>query len=166
MRAVLPTTLRHAVLRRAAPAPARPQPARFASTSTDAAQQKAKDALGSAAHTAGKAWESAAKLLGPAGEKAASLLGAYREPLFYNLAVAREVVKHVYRAEGLAPPSFGAVQAAYQTLWATATNPAHLRQLAGSGGLARVGVYALEAYGIFKIGEMMGRRSVVGYDLH
>lgn len=28
-----------------------------------------------------------------------------------------------------------------------------------------MGIYAVEAYGIFKIGEMIGRRHVVGYKL-
>ncbi|KAG5733144.1 hypothetical protein E4T56_gene19672, partial [Termitomyces sp. T112] len=54
----------------------------------------------------------------------------------------------------------------YKTIWDSVTNVAYLRQIAGNGDLARVGVYALEAYGIFKIGEMFGRRSLIGYDLH
>ncbi|KAG6873533.1 hypothetical protein C0995_014403 [Termitomyces sp. Mi166 len=163
MRPVLPTTLRHAVLRRSV---VQPRGARFASTSTEAAQQKAKDALGSAAQNAGKAWEGAVKFLGPVGEKAASLLGAYRQPLFYNLAVGREIIKQIYRTEALAPPSVSAIQTAYKTIWSSITNVAYLRQIAGNGDLARVGIYALEAYGIFKIGEMFGRRSLIGYDLH
>ncbi|KAH0588720.1 hypothetical protein J132_06272 [Termitomyces sp. J132] len=146
MRPVLPTTLRHAVLRRA-----QPRGPRFASTSTEAAQQKAKDTLGNAAQSAGKAWEGAVKFLGPAGEKAASLLGAYRQPFFYNLAVTREIVKQIYRAEGLSPPSLSTIQTAYKTIWDSVTNVAYLRQIAGNGDLARVGVYALEAYGIFKV---------------
>ncbi|KAF5332343.1 hypothetical protein D9758_017447 [Tetrapyrgos nigripes] len=35
-----------------------------------------------------------------------------------------------------------------------------------SGEIARIGVYALEAYGIFKIGEIIGRRSLVGYNVN
>ncbi|KAG6831729.1 hypothetical protein H0H87_004280 [Tephrocybe sp. NHM501043] len=164
MRPALPTTLRHTVLRRAA-APNTIR-ARFASTSTDAAQQKAKDALGSAAQTAGKAWEGAVKFLGPVGERAGNLLGAYRQPILYNLSVTREVLKQIYRTEGLAPPSLNTIQTTYQTIWRQVTNVGYLREIAGNGQLARVGVYAVEAYGIFKIGEIFGRRSLVGYDLH
>ncbi|KAG6813140.1 hypothetical protein H0H92_013764 [Tricholoma furcatifolium] len=162
MRTVISSTLRHAALRRTTTT-AR---ARFASTSSEAAQQKAKEALGSAAETAGKAWEGAAKFLGPAGEKAGNLLGSYREPLFYNLAVGREVLKQIYRTEGLAPPSLSTIQTAYKTLWERVTNPASLREAIGGSGLLRLGVYGVEAYGIFKIGEILGRRSLVGYDLH
>ncbi|KAF5380517.1 hypothetical protein D9615_004743 [Tricholomella constricta] len=162
MRPVLPTTLRHSVLRRA------PANARFASTnpSVEAAQQKAKEALGSAQKNAGKAWEGAVKFLGPVGQRAGNLLGAYREPLVYNLSVAREVLKQIYRTEGLAPPSLSTVQGAYKTLWSRATNLGYMREITANGQLARVGVYAVEAYGIFKIGEIVGRRSLVGYDLH
>ncbi|KAG6920149.1 hypothetical protein DXG01_004915 [Tephrocybe rancida] len=162
MRAALPTTFRHTVLRRMAT----PTAKRFASTSSEAAQQKAKDALGSATQTAGKAWEGAVKFLDPVGQRAGNLLGAYREPLVYNLSVAREVLKQIYRSEGLAPPSLTTVQTAYKTLWERASNVDYIRNSAGNGDLARVGVYALEAYGIFKIGEIFGRRSLVGYDLH
>ncbi|KAG6820816.1 hypothetical protein H0H93_011110 [Arthromyces matolae] len=163
MRTALYSALRQAALRRTF---VQSQGTRFASTSTDAAQQKAKDALGNAAQTAGKAWEGAVKFLGPVGEKAGSLLGAYREPLFYNFAVTREILKQIYRTEGLAPPSLNAIQTAYKSLWTNVTNVAYLRQIVANGDVARVGVYAVEAYGIFKIGEIFGRRSLVGYDLH
>jgi F-type H+-transporting ATPase subunit g len=95
------------------------------------------------------------------------MLGAYRQPLLYNLSVTREVLKHIYLAERLQPPtSLSAVQSAYATLWARACSPAYWRQIAGNGEWARVGVYAVEAFGIFKIGEILGKRSLVGYNLH
>ncbi|KAG5639454.1 hypothetical protein H0H81_001576 [Sphagnurus paluster] len=146
MRPVLPTTVRHAVLRRV------PAKGRFSSTnqSVETAQQKAKDALGSAQKNAGKALEGVSKFLGPLGQRAGNLLGAYREPLVYNLSVAREVLKQIYRTEGLAPPSLSTIQGAYKTLWTRATDVAYLRNIAGSGELVRAGVYAVEAYGIFK----------------
>jgi len=143
---------------------------RFASSSSsssaEAAQQKAKDALESAQKSAGRLLEGVGNFLEPLGKRAGSLLGGYREPLLYNLAVAREIVKQVYRAESLQPPSLDAIQQAYKTLWARASDPVYLREIVGNGEITRVGVYALEAYGIFKIGEIFGRRSLVGYDLH
>ena len=78
---------------------------------------------------------------------------AYREPLVYNFQVVRELLKQIYVAERLQPPSMSAVQNAYSTLWSHATNPTYLRELVRSGDYAKVGVYALEAYGIFKVSQ-------------
>ena len=77
---------------------------------------------------------------------------AYQQPVKYNLAVAREVLKHVYTAERLQPPtSLGAVFGTYGTLWARARSLGYWREVVRSGEYARLGVYALEAYGIFKV---------------
>jgi len=98
------------------------------------------------------------------GERVGGWLGSYREPLVYNLSVGRELLKQVYLAERLQPPtSFSTIQSAYQTLWSRASNPSYWREILRNGEWQRVGVYALEAYGIFKIGEMIGRRHIVGY---
>jgi len=84
----------------------------------------------------------------------------------YNLAVAREVLKQVYIRESLAPPtSVSAFTSTYSMLWANARNPAYWREIARTGEWARVGIYGLEAYFVFHIGEMIGRRSLVGYNL-
>ena len=77
---------------------------------------------------------------------------AYQQPVKYNLAVAREVLEHVYAAERLQPPtSLGAVLGTYGTLWARARSVGYWREVVRSGEYARLGVYALEAYGIFKV---------------
>ena len=66
--------------------------------------------------------------------------------------MAREVLQHVYTAERLQPPtSFGAVLGTYGTLWGRARSVAYWRQVVTSGEWARLGVYAVEAYGIFKV---------------
>ncbi|KAJ8089438.1 hypothetical protein PM082_014687 [Marasmius tenuissimus] len=138
-----------------------------ANPQVEAAQKKAQEALASTQQFAGKALASAKTFAGPLGERAASLLGAYRQPVTYNLAVARELVKHVYRAEGLQPPtSFNTIRSAYETLWSRASSREYWQNAISSGEIARIGIYALEAYGIFKIGEILGRRSLVGYNLH
>jgi len=132
---------------------------RFSSTSTSNSTQKAVE-------QANKALESARKIGGQVGEKFGSLLGSYRQPLLYNLAVAREVLKQVYIRESLAPPtSVSALTNTYSTLWARARDPAYWREIARTGEWARVGIYGLEAYFVFHIGEMIGRRSLVGYKL-
>ena len=73
----------------------------------------------------------------------------------YNFSVFREIVKQVYVAERLQPPtSLATVQSAYSTLWARAISPTYWREAAQNGELARIGVYGLEAYGIFKVRPM------------
>ncbi|KAJ3859925.1 mitochondrial ATP synthase g subunit-domain-containing protein [Lentinula novae-zelandiae] len=146
------------------------QPTRSASTGSnpqlEAAQKKAQEVLSSTQQTATKALESAKKLAGPLGQTAGKYLATYKEPVFYNFAVFREIVKQVYRAEGLSPPSsVDAVQSAYRTIWTNATSKVFWQKAINNGEIARLGVYAVEAYGIFKIGEMVGRRSIVGYKL-
>lgn len=148
------------------------QYSRFASSNAETAQKKTQDALGSAQKTAEKLWESSKKFLGPLGERAGSMLGcmsfrehlhfadtdvlclcsAYRQPVMYNLSVARELLKQVYVAERLQPPTdFAAVRSAYSTLWSRASSQAYWRGILSSGEWAKVAIYAVEAYGIFKV---------------
>ncbi|TFK35261.1 mitochondrial ATP synthase g subunit-domain-containing protein [Crucibulum laeve] len=158
------------LLRQTFARPLQRQSKRFASQQTNASveatQKKAQEALASAQQNAGKAWESAQKYAEPLTKKLGDLLGSYKDPLFYNLAVTREVLKQIYVKESLQPPSLAAVRTAYASIWSQVSNPAALRSLAQSGDIARVGIYGLQAYGIFKIGEIVGRRSLIGYDLH
>jgi hypothetical protein len=42
---------------------------------------------------------------------------AYQQPVKYNLAVVREVLKHIYAVEHLQLPMLGAVLGTYGTLW-------------------------------------------------
>ncbi|OJT03570.1 ATP synthase subunit g, mitochondrial [Trametes pubescens] len=143
------------------------QQQRFASStpSTEELQKKATETLATVQKGLGQALEAGKKFLGPVGEKAGNLLGAYREPLQYNFAVFREVLKQVYVAERLQPPPISAFSSVYSSLWSRASNVQYWRELARSGDLTRVGIYAVEAYGIFKIGEIIGRRSLVGYNV-
>ncbi|KAJ2921586.1 hypothetical protein H1R20_g15508, partial [Candolleomyces eurysporus] len=163
MRSSLPLTLLRQSANRQALRQRAPRSVRFASTNTEAAQKKAQETLATAQVSAEKFLASAKKFLGPVGEKAGQLLGSYKEPLFYNLAVAKEVVKHVYHAERLQPPSLSTFKEVYQSLWSQVTNPAALRSFAQSGQVAQVGIYGLQAYGLFKIGEIVGRRQLIGY---
>ncbi|KAF9445449.1 hypothetical protein P691DRAFT_777557 [Macrolepiota fuliginosa MF-IS2] len=154
-----------AVLRRsiARSAVRKPNSVRFNSTSTE---KKAQDTLGNAQKTAGKAWDSLVQFLGPAGQKIGNLLGGYKEPLVYNFSVAREVAKRIYVGEGLQPPSLSQFSEAYRQLWSNATQVAYWRGLVQSGQVAQVGIYGLQAYGIYKIGEILGRRHLIGYPVH
>ena len=81
---------------------------------------------------------------------------AYQQPVKYNFAVAREVLKHVYTAERLQPPtSLGSVLWTYATLWGRARSVGYWREVVKSGEWARLGVYAVEAYGIFKVPSLL-----------
>ncbi|BGP38568.1 hypothetical protein JCM10450v2_002517 [Rhodotorula kratochvilovae] len=140
-------------LRRAAP-----QQARNASSAADGAAQKAQAAAASAQATASKA-------LSGVQSRLASLLGAYREPVVYNAQVAKELVKQVYIAEKLAPPSFAQVSYTFRQFASQAPHASFWQKLYTSGQWKYVLIVAVEAYGIFSIGEMIGRRSVVGYKL-
>lgn len=80
------------------------------------------------------------------------VLIAYRQPLIYNAEVARELLKQIYIAERLQPPtSFATITDTYSVLWNRARNPQYWRDLLTTGEWARVAVYAVEAYTIFKV---------------
>ena len=76
---------------------------------------------------------------------------AYRQPIVYNFTVAREFLKHIYVAERLQPPSLSTVQSAYGTIWSRASSPAYWKEIFRTGEYAKLGIYAVEAYGIFKV---------------
>ena len=148
---------------------------RFYSTPPSSAQQsgeqlqkKATEFAATAQETLNKVWGVTKKSLGPFGERLAGALGcksrgertergiphlcstAYRAPVAYNLQVTRELLKQVYVAERLQIPHWTTFVSEYSLLWSRARNPAFLRELVRSGGLMKVGVYAVEGYGIFK----------------
>lgn len=83
----------------------------------------------------------------------------WSEPLSYNLKVAGSLLKQVYVAERLAPPtSVDVISSAYRSMWARARDPAYWARFVESGEWKKVGIYAVEAWGIFTIGEMVGCR--------
>ncbi|KAJ7707410.1 mitochondrial ATP synthase g subunit-domain-containing protein [Mycena rosella] len=125
-----------------------------------------KTTLGPAAEKAEALLGSTLNRLGPTGKKAAGLIGPARNSFLYNFAVFREIVKQVYRAELQPPKDLATIRTAYETLYQRATDASYWRGIMQSGEIARVGIYAVEAYGIFKIGEIIGRRQIVGYPLH
>jgi len=145
----------------------RPPNSRFASSSSSSStSEQAQKAYASAQKNAAKALEGAQKVAGNLGQRFGSLFGSYREPLLYNISVARELFKQIYIAERLQPPtSLSTIQSAYSTLFSRARSPAYWREIISSGEWTKVAIYGLEAYGVFKIGEILGRRSLVGYKL-
>ncbi|CCF54932.1 hypothetical protein NDA11_003760 [Ustilago hordei] len=135
----------------------------FSSTSTSRASASAPEKASSAINDITK---KAQELGGPALKRVEGLLGGYSEPIKYNLSVASNIAKQVYVAEGLAPPtSLNTILSAYRQIWSKASDKAYWAQLLTKGDWKHVGIYAVEAYGIFTIGEMIGRRSLVGYKI-
>ncbi|BGP23406.1 F-type H+-transporting ATPase subunitg [Rhodotorula toruloides] len=133
-----------------------PQQVRLAST--ESAAQKAQSAASGAQAKAQQAIAGVSKSAG-------NLLGSYKEPVLYNAAVAREFAKQVYVAEQLAPPSFAQFSYTFRHFSKQAPSPSFWRELYKSGEYKRWLLYGVEAYGIFKLGEMIGRKHMVGYKL-
>lgn len=70
--------------------------------------------------------------------------------------MAGAVARQVYVAEGLAPPrSLQVVQDAYRTMYQRAIDPTFWTNLPKSGDWQKLGIYAIEAYGLFHIGQMV-----------
>jgi len=133
--------------------------------SAEQLQKKATEFTVSAQENLNKAWGVTKKALGPFGERLAGALGSYRAPVTYNLQVTRELLKQVYVTERLQIPHWTTFVSEYSLLWSRVRNPAFLRELVRSGEWMKVGVYAIEGYGVFKIGEIIGRRNLVGYNI-
>ena len=70
------------------------------------------------------------------------------------------MLKHIYVAERLQVPSVAEFKSAYSLFAQRATNPAYLRGLFSSGEWATVGIYGLEAYGIYKVRDTCYRLSI------
>jgi hypothetical protein len=65
--------------------------------------------------------------------------------------VTKELFKQIYIKEALQPPSLEAYRSAYNSLWTQVKNPGFVRDVVRSGDFGRVGIYGLQAYGIFKV---------------
>ncbi|CAG8463458.1 88_t:CDS:2 [Diversispora eburnea] len=74
-----------------------------------------------------------------------------------RLAVIKEITKEVYVKEGLRPPSGSQISAAWEKLKNTKWQNLSLHDY------KIIGVRSLECLGFFAIGEIIGRRSLIGY---
>src|SRR5437764_15046759 len=79
----------------------------------------------------------------------------------YNTLVAKEIAKEVYIREGLKPPNGTQISETWDALKSIRLND--LTNL-GPREFAKIGIRALEVFGFFAIGEVIGRRSLVGYN--
>ncbi|CAO3686549.1 unnamed protein product [Rhizopus microsporus] len=80
---------------------------------------------------------------------------ALQKPVVYNTKVAIEIAKQVYKKEGMAFPSGAQFAEAQQS---------NLKNLTFSD-VAKGGVIFAEIYTFFLIGEIVGRRNLIGYNV-
>ncbi|KAE8247094.1 hypothetical protein A4X06_0g4706 [Tilletia controversa] len=141
--------------------------AKGAKATVEATASGAKATAETAQSQLGNVAEKAKQLGGPYAERAQSIFSSITESVVYNLRTVGALAKQVYVAKRLAPPtSTESILSAYKSIWAFASNPAQWSRLVQNGEWKKVGIYSVEALGIFTIGEMIGRRSIVGYSLN
>ncbi|CDS13945.1 hypothetical protein LRAMOSA06118 [Lichtheimia ramosa] len=92
-----------------------------------------------------------------------SKLNAIQKPVVYNAKVAAEVAKQVYVKEGMHFPS-GAQFTEAQQFVQKNLKPSFFKNLS-AGDVVKGGVVAAELYTFFLIGEIVGRRNLIGYDV-
>ncbi|KAI5303067.1 hypothetical protein KEM55_000733, partial [Ascosphaera atra] len=150
-----------------------------------AAGKKAQDGLSQALAKAGPVFESAVqslrKLGGPAGKVVSAVEKAIPPTVYYS-KVAFAVSKTVVKQRGMAPPSLATFQSYYNPLIRALQSPSSIpsclaktaeslkydtvrAKLSGMSCAqwAGVGIVAAEVIGFFSVGEMIGRRKIVGY---
>lgn len=88
---------------------------------------------------------------------------ALQKPIIYNTKVAVEVAKQVYVKEGMAFPTGAQFSQAQQQLQNT-LKISNLKNLS-FGDVAKGGVVLAEIYTFFLIGEIVGRRNLIGYNI-
>ena len=148
---------------------------------TEAAQQKVSEVASrgqESAKQAGVKIQAAAKNAAAAGSKLVGSLTSrvggilgnlsavqkFQEPVVYYSKVVGEVAKQVYLKEKMSPPNWETMQSSYKSLWGTVSKTSTFKSLSPVDG-TRIALYALEVYGFFVIGEMVGRRHLVGYNI-
>ncbi|MBW0516802.1 hypothetical protein O181_056517 [Austropuccinia psidii MF-1] len=118
-----------------------------------------------ASQLAGQYTSKMPQLVGNLGGKVNGLLGSYSGPISYNYQFVKEVLKQVYIKENLAPPRLKQIQTSYLEIFKNLSSLNFWKKNLESGDWKRLSVYGIEAVGLFSIGEMIGRRHLVGYKL-
>ncbi|KAL1924873.1 uncharacterized protein VTP21DRAFT_4527 [Calcarisporiella thermophila] len=98
-----------------------------------------------------------------AGQGIVKKLIDLERPIINNALVVKELAKEVYIREGMAFPSSAQWnQAKEQATKALDIN--YLKSLSVTDA-AKAAIYSVEVAGIFFIGEVIGRRSLIGYNI-
>ncbi|KAI5303364.1 hypothetical protein KEM56_007623 [Ascosphaera pollenicola] len=163
---------------------------RFASTETNTAAKeasgKAQDGINQAIAKAGPIFENAVASLRKLGGPAAKAVSAVEKAIPPTARVSKtafEVSKIIVKERGFAPPPIATFKAYYQPIFSSLKTPSatikciynttsNLSTYCNIVGKAKAltkaqwasgGIAALEVLGFFSVGEMIGRRKVVGY---
>ncbi|KAF9351447.1 hypothetical protein BGX34_000557 [Mortierella sp. NVP85] len=88
-------------------------------------------------------------------------------PIIYNAKVAGNIAKQVYIREGMAPPSGAQIEAAKESVlkFSKAARSASTWKNISKEQFLGAGLVAAEAYAFFMVGEIVGRRNLIGYDV-
>ncbi|KAI9599262.1 mitochondrial ATP synthase g subunit-domain-containing protein [Syncephalis fuscata] len=95
-------------------------------------------------------------------------IGSFTHRFIYQSKVAAEIAKETARREKLGIPPAAEWEAAKKELLESAKQYQNLRQRLSQltvRDFGRAAVVATEIYGFFLVGEIIGRRSLVGYKL-
>ncbi|KAI9311726.1 mitochondrial ATP synthase g subunit-domain-containing protein [Dichotomocladium elegans] len=94
---------------------------------------------------------------------AVTKLNAAQKPIVYNAKVAVEVAKQVYVKEGMHFPTGSQFAEAEQTAKKYLNLSAWKKVTAGD--VVKGSIVAAELYTFFLIGEIVGRRNLIGYNV-
>jgi len=147
-----------------------------AATSAAKARDTATKAAGKAMEILGKSGETFANIAAKTGGRTGQALKAVQSaipPTIYYSKVALELSKIVFRAQKMNPPDWSTFQSTFQATFRPLLNPAnavnYARQFvtfarsASQKELAYFGVLGAEILGFFTVGEIVGRRKLIGY---
>lgn len=107
--------------------------------------------------------------------KAVARFNSAKDTTVYWSKVIAELGKQVYLKEGFAPPSTTQIQQVYESLYKQAlglvkTSPSQLTKnlqtsITGinKAFVYKYGSYGVQLLGLFSLGEIIGRRQIVGY---
>ncbi|CAG8510031.1 5020_t:CDS:2, partial [Acaulospora colombiana] len=90
-----------------------------------------------------------------------SKIAGFQKPIVYNARVLKEIAKEVYVKENLRPPSAAQISEVWEGL--KSIRPSDINKLS-SDDIKTIGVRSLECLGFFIIGEVIGRRGLIGYN--
>ncbi|SCU99983.1 LANO_0F04632g1_1 [Lachancea nothofagi CBS 11611] len=100
----------------------------------------------------------------------ASKAQAYTTKSIYYSKVVGELSKQVYLKEGMQPPSVSDFQSVYTKLYKQALSVAlkpkqslSMFKNVQKDDVVKYGAYGIQLAGLYSLGEVIGRRKVVGY---
>lgn len=141
-------------------------PVRFALRTNSTASSRAQQLRDQASSMAKNAPAQGAALLKQAGAVAGRLgiVRKLQEPVTYWTKFTGELLRKVYRSEKLAPPSLADIESTYRGAWSfVKSKPVSEMVSLFQKDAAYYSLRAVELLGIFSLGEMIGRRHLVGY---